>query len=515
MTFAEKLDLLMNITNTTNSLLARQISLDASAISRLRRGIRTPSRNVTYLEPMAKYFALNCRDEYQKAAIWKAIKDSTPHFNSVENKTLDVIIYKWLSDNTETASNSLDEFMHDFINFQFKKMPPLKTINIEEIVSYPVSETTAFYGKEGKQNAVIAFLSLVLKNKKPQTLLLYSDEDIEWLTDSEFILKWATLMAQVIAKGNRIKIVHSITRDFDEMISGIKEWIPLYMTGSIEPYYYPKTQDGLFKHTFFIAPETAAVKSSSVRNKNKNTTNYLFTNRNMISSIAEEFNDFLSLCRPLMRIFTIHNRQEEYLTLLEEFEDEAGNAIIKTDTLSDITMPPTVAQKLLARINDADKEILISYNLKRAEKLRNNLINHSFTEILTLPKLELVLSGKVPVDFSDVLNDTPLFYTPEEYLEHLKNIIILLKTCENYHIIITEDKYLEGSTVYVKEDVGVLVGKPLPPSIIFAINENNMTAAFWDYMNVILNKKPINKNSRIQTINELERLRTSLELKLS
>jgi len=34
MTFAEKLDFLMTITNTSNSLLARNISIDASFISR-------------------------------------------------------------------------------------------------------------------------------------------------------------------------------------------------------------------------------------------------------------------------------------------------------------------------------------------------------------------------------------------------------------------------------------------------------------------------------------------------
>ena len=48
MSFSEKLNLMMNISNTNNSALARAISVDPSLVSRLRRGDRTPSKNQTY-----------------------------------------------------------------------------------------------------------------------------------------------------------------------------------------------------------------------------------------------------------------------------------------------------------------------------------------------------------------------------------------------------------------------------------------------------------------------------------
>ncbi len=515
MTFAEKVDLLMIITNTSNSVLARSISIDASAISRLRRGIRTPARNVTYLQPMAEYFARNCRSEYQKAALYEALKNSTPPFYPAENESIDSIIYNWLCTDNKTAPDSLDEFMNDFIHFQFRKMPPVAAADINQMAGYAVAEIETFYGKEGKQNAVLAFLSLVIKNEKPQTLLLYSDEDMEWLTDPKFRLKWATLMVQVITQGNRIKIIHSVTRNFDEMLAGIRQWVPLYMTGAIEPYYYPKTRDGLFRQTFFIAPETAAVTSSSVSNKTINAANLLFTNKNMLGSLIEEFNDFLALCRPLMRIFTSRSRQEDYLLLLDEFENETGDTIIKTDSFSDITMPPAVLESLLTRISDPAPKRLLAYHLKRMENFKDHLAKYCFTEIFTLPEPELIWEGKVGVSFSDILNDTQIFYTPEEYIAHLKNIIDLLNTYENYHIMITRDRHLDGSMIYVKEDIGVLVGKTLLPSIIFAINETNMTAAFWDYMNTILNKKPLSKNNRAQAMAELETLLNALELNLS
>lgn len=66
MEFFEKLNFLMDITNTTNSALARYVILDTSYISRLRNGKRQPPHNTKIINQMAAYFARNCSEEYQK-----------------------------------------------------------------------------------------------------------------------------------------------------------------------------------------------------------------------------------------------------------------------------------------------------------------------------------------------------------------------------------------------------------------------------------------------------------------
>ncbi|MDD2585028.1 MAG: transcriptional regulator [Syntrophomonadaceae bacterium] len=508
MTFAEKLDLLMNITNTTNSVLARNISMDASFISRLRRGIRTPAKNVNYIQTMAEYFARNCRAEYQKTALREAIKS-----NSViplqDNGTVTEIIHKWLI--VEIDNNTIDDFLEEVSQFKFKKAQPVKPIDVTRMEGSAASEMEVFYSAEGKQNAVITFLTLVLKNKNPQTLLLYSDENLEWLTDNrDFTLKWASLLAQVIRNGNKIKIIHTINRSFDEMLSAIKEWVPIYMTGAINPYYYPKTRDGLFRRTLFIAPDTAAVSSSSVGNGTENTANFLFTNQNTVKALIEEYNSFLALCRPLMHIFTPLSKGD-YLSLLAEFEDEKADSMVKTDVFTNVSIPLDTVKSILARTENPAREQLHSYQQKRIRKFIDSLQKYKFTEICPLPDLEKILAGKAAVNFSDMLSETQLFYTPKEYFQHLKNIIQLLKTYENYNLYLIDENDMDGFMLYVKEDVGVLVGKTSLPSVVFAINESNMTAALWDYLNVILKKEPRGKVNKSRTIAELESIITHLE----
>lgn len=513
MTFAEKLDLLMNITNTSNSLLAHNISLDASFISRLRRGVRTPAKNVNYIQVMSNYFARCCQAEYQKAALWEAIRNSSL-IQPQPTNSMASLIEQWLREPVQLKTHPIDELLEGMIHFQFKKMETAATVEVPTIDNQAVKEIEMFHGVEGKRSAVLTFLSLVIANKHPQILLLFSDEDLFWLTeDPAFTAKWAALMLQVLENGHRIKIIHAINRDLDEMLSGIKGWVPLYMTGAIEPYYYPKTRDGLFRRTLFIAPDTAAVSSSSVRNGAKNTANLLTTDRDTIQSLVSEYNDFLALCRPLMRIFN-HSHQGNYLATLNEFEEEPGDTITKTDVLASITIPEEAVASILARLSDVTADRLHTFQQRRTKLFYEKLATHRFTEIVSLPSLETILAGNNVVNLSEIPNATQVLYTPGEYYLHLQNILHLLKTYENYHVHLIGRTHLEGSMVCVKEDVGVLVGRTSLPTVIFAINENNMTAAFWDYMNVLLPKEYTSAKSRSHTIEKIEALAARLEAAL-
>lgn len=39
-------------------------------------------------------------------------------------------------------------------------------------------------------------------------------------------------------KGLKLRIIHNIDRSLSEMMLGLESFIPMYMTGQIEPYYF-------------------------------------------------------------------------------------------------------------------------------------------------------------------------------------------------------------------------------------------------------------------------------------
>jgi len=501
MNINEKLDFLMKISGTTNSALAFYTSIDASHISRLRRGERSIPKKSNYLNAIAGYLARHCIEDYQKKALADAM--NTKSFMLKDINEISELISFWLVDEQESEENAVGEFLDELSNFKFKKIPEIELNYKLKATKSKKSDNLAYFGIDGKRTAVIEFLSMVLDIDKPQTLLLYSDEDMDWLIESyDFKVKWAALMSKVIKQGNKIKIIHTVSRDLNEILEAINEWLPLYMTGAIEPYYYPKKRDGVFKKTMFIAPENCALISSSVGNMVDSSACFLNKEKESVKSITNEYQNFLELCRPMMRIFTAAD-YERYFLMLSEFEKEKAATFYKTDSMSILTMPETVIKSISERLDKDQKIEIAKYFTGRAEKFIENLKYNKFTEIITIPSIEPIVEGKIKVPFSDMLNKEELYYTLEEFIQHLENILMLMEFNKNYYVCINSDNKFEGYLLYVKEDTGVIVAKTSAPSVIFAINESNMTAGFWDYLSRKIDKKIDMDFSKCRSIDNL------------
>ena len=107
-TFAEKLDFLMNITQTSNSALAHAATLDASYISRLRTGKRLMPKDNHLLQGMATFLARQFKEDYQKRALLDALKlMNLPGDSSL---LADEII-RWLVQDGENSTQQVGRFL--------------------------------------------------------------------------------------------------------------------------------------------------------------------------------------------------------------------------------------------------------------------------------------------------------------------------------------------------------------------------------------------------------------------
>lgn len=478
MEFHEKLDFPMNITKTSNSLLGQRVNLDSSHISRLRRGQRGPLKDEAIIGSMADYFARHCHEDYQRKAIADALK---LNYTAADANDLSICIKEWFMDKKQEDVKSVEDFLSNFKMARTRS----ETFQVEQqndLYASPVlDEISVYYGIEGKRQAAEYFLNDVIARNQPQTLLLYSDEATDWMTeDPKFAIKWSKLMISALSKGNQIKIIHTVSRNLDEMLNAISQWMPLYMSGAIEPYYYPKKRDGLFKKTLFISPGVSAVVASSIGNMADQAANMLIRDEVAIEAFAAEFHQYLSQCKPLMRIFSSKDFNR-YLETLTEFEKEKSNAVIKTESLSLVTMPDAVAADIIGRFNAPNWDLL-PYLKLRKQTFEENLKTNTAYEIIPKLDLEMINRNEVIVSFSDMMDGGALHYTKEEYVKHLEHIAYLLEENKNYHIKMVEGVTDSAYNLYVKDDIGAIVVKTSSPPIILAINEKNLSSAFWDYL---------------------------------
>lgn len=317
-TLPEKIDFLMNLTGTRNSALGRALNYDPSYISRIRTGKRGLPHNLPFIEPASVYFARNIKEDYQKDAAARELGLTADWPTSDEDAA--VLLTDWLEDRPVQPA-PIAKMLAAISS------PTAQPGRMREV--YNTKEGTGarshfFYGNEGKRSGVFTFLEQLAKEGKPQKLLLYSDEDMTWLyEDRQFVHAWADLLLQLIAGGTSIRIIHSIGRNLNDMWEALQKWMPLYMTGAIEPYFYPLLQDGIFYRTLFIAREHSAFVGNSVRNQQGDTLNALITDKNAVQTVEKEFKAYLDLCRPLMEVIKPSN-EKELEQLKQTFRDMPG-----------------------------------------------------------------------------------------------------------------------------------------------------------------------------------------------
>lgn len=508
MPFNDRLNLLMTVLGVTNISLARALSVDASLVSRWRTGARVPARTSAHIKNMATYFAGQAKTDRQKTALCEIIGLPLDKRRE-EASLLTDSLFAWLTEELVPGTELVDRFIDKLDMF---KRPRSCSPPVGERETPPAGiplRAEVFYGIKGKQDGVIRFLSAVAAREKPCTLLLYSDESMEWLTEDQgFLARFVPLFTEIFARGNKIKIIHTISRNLSEMLAAIDFWLPFYMTGAIEPYYYPRYRKHVFRRTMFIAPGVASLTSITLSGREKSAANLFSADPNLLESLTSEFNEYLSMCRPLMRIFAGDNPLPGLADLVTEFEEQPGDCICLSNTLSTVTMPEELLCRLLSRAsaNSKAKEKMLSVHKARSKAFVDNLKHRRHVEIVTLPLPVEIMASNVPVESPDLFGTTALPYTAHDYRTHLENIIRFLKSYSNFNFFVYRRAPSQNMRLAVKDEVGVIVSKKDPPPAVFAFNQQNMTDAFYCYLEDIISRIPQKERDRQRVIESLAEL---------
>lgn len=408
------------------------------------------------------------------------------------------LIKNWLAEPLSPSNRLVDSLLSKIGMFKTPHVPE----KIEPTLMGQKISCEVFYSIEGKRRGMMKFLSLAASHETPGTLLLYSDEHIGWFTeDRSYMLQLAGTVISLAKLGWKVKMVHTVSRDISDMMVAIEFWIPLYMTGSVEPYYNPRYREHYFRRALFVAPKLAAFVSTSFEESQRDAPSFLFTEPQIVDLLTSEYEKFLSTCRPLMRIPKIGS--EEMFSLLEEFEEQGTLGYMISDGLPLVTMPGSVLEKILKR-NNIEHDRMISHWRRRSTFFENNLKSYPQTHVCTVPDPEKVKSGKMLVELPE--SGLEIHYDPNEYAEHLAHTLEFVKKYENYRFYLSQKAITSNVHVSVKDQVGVIVFKKDSPIRLFAINQPDMTNAFYCYAEDFVYHLPKQYKDRSHVIELLESL---------
>lgn len=318
--FAVRLTELMDGLNVSSAKLARVLNIDSSLVSRWRSGMRLLKEDNPLMTIMCRYFA------HALSSIDTADSDDTdPEFYArlttelgtdklAGNPNLDLEIRRWLLAEEQTLDKTR-QWVDEFIQYAIQNAgrpssnepDPQTLLNkfnrnkaLAAILKSASTRTdkSNYQGIQGMREAVLRFLLDVTMSREPCLLKLFSTQGMDWLvTDPDFMCLWGFLMQLLLKKGHRIEIIHNFGRSETEVMGAIKYWLPLYMSGNIDPYTCDSfNQPGFsavpFVKTLFINCGRSAISGEFFQGTENETYFRYLSNPESLGALEQQF-DFL------------------------------------------------------------------------------------------------------------------------------------------------------------------------------------------------------------------------------
>ena len=303
--FGYQLGMLMEVLAIPNVEMARAVNIDPSYLSRIRNGRRLPASPEQLAESIAEYTVERAAGGNGLARLAELLGDA-----EVTEKPSEALIeqlIEWLL--SEDAGSALGEAGSEFLRFldEFDLNDFIKTIHFDEMkvptapITMPASRFC--HGVEAMRKAEIDFLRATATSRHAKEAIMYSDVSMEEMAaDSEFDRQWMVGLAAMLKRGINFQIIHNLNRPFNEMMLGLQSWIPLYMTGQVQPYYLIGEHDKVFRHLYHVS-NVAAVAGEGLAGYGADSRFYYTTKRQEVAYYMGKMRQLLKMAQPLLQIY--------------------------------------------------------------------------------------------------------------------------------------------------------------------------------------------------------------------
>ena len=474
---------LITTLNVNMAELSRSSTYDSSLLSKIRTGNRNPAKPKDFIETVCNFIVKKYKTEDNKKAValligstLEELKDSSNYYNKLLN---------WFSTNSIPSHNYINDFLNNLDDFNLGEY--IKAIHFDEIkvpiVPFYRAFSKTYYGIEEMKKGELDFFKATVLSKSNDSIFMCSDMPMEDMAqDIEFGKKWMYAIAIMLKKGLHLNIIHNLDRPFNEMMLGLDSWLPIYMTGQFSPYFLKKSQDNIYCHFNYVSGTVALFGEciNGYHDKGKYT---LTTNKTDISYYKTKAECLLRKATPLMEIYK-EDSKNAYNAFL------ASSVRIKANRIRILSSLPihTISDDLLLRIlkhnNISDKEI---ERIKKAvdmqknilkETIENNIVKDEFSNL----SLEEFETSPLSLFLADNFYEKKIYYTYEEYQEHLNLTKKYEKSNNNYKLSINNNTTFKNIQILIFEKNFVIISKANSPSIHFVIHHPKLRNAIENFI---------------------------------
>ena len=474
---------LITTLNINVAELSRLSSYDASFLSRIRTGNGNPSHPKDFATAVCNFIIKKYTSNDDKKAVALLINSTLEELEN--NLNYFNKLFNWFTTNSTPSHNYIDDFLTNLDKFDLNEY--IKAIHFDEMkvpfVPFYKAISKTYYGIEEMKKGELDFFKATVLSKNSEPIFMCSDMPMEDMAqDVEFGKKWMFAIAMTLKKGFHLNIIHNLDRPFNEMMLGLESWIPIYMTGQVSPYYFKGLQDNIYCHFNYISGTVALFGEciNGYHNKGKYT---LTTNKNDISYYKTKSKILLNKATPLMEIYKKENKNL-YSSFITASINVRGNRRRILSSLPIHTISDELLMKILKRNKVSNEDIKhIQFSIQEQKEIIDNTLQTDIfeDEIVEISKEEFIKSP-LSLFLADSFFETEIYYTYEDYLEHLKLTKEYAKNNTNYKLSFNHHHIFKNIQILILEKHWVMISKNKSPSIHFVIHHPKLRNAIENFI---------------------------------
>lgn len=475
---SQKLDILLRELDINISRIAAFLHYDPSYLSKIRTGKRNPAHQQQFIEKICEYVASNYKDEQDRKKVTYLIQCN-------EDEITDSSLYRkklreWLSSSKPEDVDYVSGFLRKVDSFNLDDY--IRVIHFDSFkvpkVPFQLPVSRHYYGLKEMREGELDFLKHTVLSKSMKPLYICSDMLVEDMAaDKDFAKKYMFGLAMVLKKGLHIHIIHDVERPMKDMMLGLENWVPLYMTGQISPYYLKGVQNRVYSHLHYCSGQVAM--TGDCISGHHDLAHYYLTSRKEEVSISQKNMEFLlKKAHPLMDIYREERKKELYAALIENAGKEGRRRrVLAVPDLG--VLPKKLLEEILERnhVSADDKTTIIEY-YRRDRECLETVLKHSIVEDEVSEICEEEYGKYPPVlPIAECFLEKDIHLTYEEYLACIKAGREYAKANENYQFNLTKIKGFHNIQITCFEGKWCMISKNRAPAIHFVIHHPKLRYA--------------------------------------
>ena len=478
----ENFNALIEVMGLSVAKLCRCANYDPSAIFRFRRGERQPAEPEQFAAAVASYVSREMDGPAQRevaAALLGCAAEDLGDRAAYCRRVQD-----WLLGSHAPREDSVSRFLTKLDEFDLNAY--IRSVHFDElkvpVAPFQLPTSRSYSGLRQMMDSELDFMKAAVLSRSTEPVFMYSDMPMtEMAQDLEFPKKWMFGMALLLKKGLRLQIIHNIDRNLPEMMLGLESFIPMYMTGQIEPYYFKAPQGGVFLH-FLRVSGTAALTGEAVSGHHSEGRYYLTNNRAEVAYYRRRADALLENAKPLMEIYRADGASRLNAFLLADSRTPGRRrCVLSAPPL--YTADPAFLTAVLQRhdVPAPDQERILAHAKSRREQAETILRDNEM--VLALPRLTEEAFERYPMSLPlpGLFYERDIPYTYQEYLEHIDQTEQFAAVHPRCRLELTADSTFRNLQIVMHEGQWAMVSKEKSPAIHFVIRHAKLRSAIESF----------------------------------